>query len=193
MTSLNLVAWDVTNTRFTLTGKDASLVGTGSGSNRSGEVALAQGSQSQSVTFSTPMSTSNYTINVDFYNNTDMSVLYQDMSVISRTVNGFTATWNVPLDTGNYFLDYTASTYGYALLSGSTTIPLGATSVIVIITPAFTDTNYIVTLSLSNGVDTTLVYQPLVITNKTTSSFTVNWNAPMATANYLLEYHVNIT
>jgi hypothetical protein len=190
--SLNVVAWDETKQRLKLTDKDASLIGLGSQGNRSGSVVLVQGDLTKTVTFTTPMTTANYTVNIEFFNDTDSSVLFQDIIVTNKTINGFTTKWNYPLDSNNFSLEYTASTYGYSLLSGSVNLSQGTTSKTITITPSFVDTNYIVTLNFYNGVDADLVYQPMTITGKTTSQFIVKWNSPLLTDNYVLEYHINI-
>lgn len=192
MTNLNLIAWDETTRRPKLTGKDASLVGQGAASNRTGQVALSQGDTSKSVTFDVAMTSASYTVTAIFYNSVDSSVIYQDLTITNRTTAGFNASWNYPVDSNNYELHYTASVYGYAFISGEIALSQGATSKIVPITPAFPDASYVVSFNLFNSVDSNVVYQPIALTSKTASQFVVKWNTPLSSANYSLEYQVNL-
>jgi hypothetical protein len=192
MPNLNLIAWDEINNRPKLSGKDASLVGTGQASNRVGQVTLNQNDLTKTVTFAVPMTSSNFSVNCIFYNAVDSSILYQDMTVTNKTVNGFTTKWNYPLDSNNYELHYTASLFGYAFVSGTIPLAQGITTKIVPITPPFADTNFVVTMNLYNPTDTDVIYQPLSLTQKITSQFVVKWNSPLPTANYVLEYQMNL-
>lgn len=189
--SLKVIAWDADNQRLKQTDKDASLIGTGQAGNRSGSIALTQGETTKTVVFDTPM-TATYTVNAEFFNTADASVLYQEIIITNKTLNGFTAKWNYPVDSNNFKLEYTASIYGYSLLSSSVSLSQGTTSKTISITPPFVDTSYVVTINFFNSVDTELVYQPLTITNKTTSQFIVKWNNPLDSDNYNLEYHINL-
>jgi hypothetical protein len=74
--------------------------------------------------------------------------------------------------------------------SGESSISLGATSLTVTFSSALPNSSYIVVVSMVNTTDPTPQYQPLVVTSKTTAGFTVQWNSPTDTANYLIDYQV---
>jgi hypothetical protein len=72
---------------------------------------------------------------------------------------------------------------------GKVNISSGVLSVIVNFTEPFPDTSYFINVSLMNLTDSVPIFQPVLITAQTTSSFTVIWNSPTPTANYVLCYH----
>ena len=74
-------------------------------------VALTTGTTSVSVTFSTSMSSSNYAVTCTLQNTTDSHPQFQPITVTTVSSSGFIANWNVALDSGNYFLNYHATTY----------------------------------------------------------------------------------
>ena len=53
---------------------------------------------------------------------------------------------------------------------------------------AFADTSYIVSPSFANLTDADPQFQPITITNKTTTNFTASWNVPTDSSNYYLQY-----
>lgn len=73
---------------------------------RTAKIALANGAVSHTVVFSTPM-TSDYTVAPTFVNNVDAYPLFQPFIISNQTYNGFTVSWNMPLDSVNYLLTYT--------------------------------------------------------------------------------------
>jgi len=75
---------------------------------RASTIALALGSSSVTVSFSAALPTSVYALSVSMINTVDNNAFIQPILVTSRTQNGFTAKWSMPLDTANYTLSYTA-------------------------------------------------------------------------------------
>lgn len=78
---------------------------------RAANVALTTSTTSVAITFSTALPSSDYAITAIMKNTTDGSVYYHPVTVTVQDASGFTAKWNTPLETGNYFLSYVASTY----------------------------------------------------------------------------------
>lgn len=72
--------------------------------------------------------------------------------------------------------------------AGGVAIISGTTSLVVTLPNTMTSTSYSVLAQLTNTVDVNPMFQPITITNKTTSSFTATWNAPIENSNYILEY-----
>jgi hypothetical protein len=66
----------------------------------------------------------------------------------------------------------------------------GVTSVVVTLPFAFADTSFIVVPNFGNYTDADPQFQPITIVNKTTNTFTAEWNAPLSSANYYLQYIV---
>lgn len=74
------------------------------------------------------------------------------------------------------------------IFSGKTSISSGSTSQAVTFSTAFSGTTYSITASLLNTTDTNPQFQPITITAQATTGFTASWNAPTATANYVLSW-----
>jgi hypothetical protein len=75
---------------------------------RNARVSVAIGTTSAIIVFSTPMPTPDYVVTCNFMNFVDGSPLLQPIAITANSVNGLTATWNLPLDSGNYVLSYSA-------------------------------------------------------------------------------------
>lgn len=190
-----VMAYDDTEERLVRTDKDPATIGsiTGAGNNRAACEALGNGVTSVTVTFSSALPDTNYTINANFQNTTDSDPIYQPITVTNKTTTGFTAKWNIPTDTTNYELCYTASPSGFSQVSNVESLSSGVSSVTVgSISPPFGNTSFVVTATFSNTVDTVPLYQPVTITSKTTTGFTAKWNASTDSANYSLEYHIAV-
>lgn len=72
--------------------------------------------------------------------------------------------------------------------SGQVAILVGTTSVSITLTNPYPDTSYIISATMMNLIDSVPNFQPMLITAQTASGFTVTWNAPMPSGNYLLNY-----
>lgn len=71
-------------------------------------------------------------------------------------------------------------------------IPSSATSVTITFPSPLPSTAYVVNPQLVNLLDADPDFQPLTVTQKTTTGFTVKWNAAMDTANYKIAYIVPV-
>lgn len=72
--------------------------------------------------------------------------------------------------------------------AGSSSLGSGVQSVSVTFSTAFPDTNYAIAHSFLNTTDALLTFLQGIITAKSTSGFTMTFNAPTDTANYVFEY-----
>lgn len=72
--------------------------------------------------------------------------------------------------------------------SGVPTIGSGVATLTVTFSSVVPSTSYSVNATMQNVTDSTPQFQPVTVTAKTTSGFTVKWNANTDTANYLLNY-----
>jgi hypothetical protein len=78
--------------------------------------------------------------------------------------------------------------YTSAYQNGSASIANGATSKSITFATPFASTSYAVNANILNTTDATPQAQPLVITAKATTGFTVSWPDATDSANYVLEY-----
>ena len=152
------------------------------------EVAIPNGVTSITVTFGTPMPSTVYTILAQMVNTTDTDPEFQPITVTQKTTTGFVATWNRPTDTASYALDYIVA--GAQEQMGEAIIGINGTNVTVTLPIPLASTSYVVIGEFVNTVDPTPQFQPVTVTQKTTSAFTVTWNAPVDTSNYRLAYQV---
>lgn len=168
--------------------------GGGSGSSGGGgvaqEVALTIGTTSMVVTFPLPQSSANYVVLGQIVNETDPDPEYIPVTITNKTTTGFTASWNAPLDTANYLLDYLVPPGITQEQAGETLITVGTTSVTVTMPLPLGSTSYVAVATMVDTTDGTPQFQPVTITNKTTSTFTASWNAPIDTSNYRLAWQV---
>ena len=189
-----VMAYDDVVERLVRTDKDPATIGSGSGADnsRSDCEALGDGVSSVTVTFFSALPDTNYTVNANFENTVDSNPTFQAITVTNKTTTGFTAKWNIPTETANYELCYTASPSGFFQASGVESLSSGISSKTVTISPSFANTSYVITATFSNLVDSVPLYQPVTITSKTTGGFTAKWNTNTDSANYSLEYHIGI-
>lgn len=72
--------------------------------------------------------------------------------------------------------------------SRTAAVASGSATTTVVYPTAMPDTNYALVVSLRNEVDALPIFLSIVETSKTTTGFTVIYNAPADSANYFLEY-----
>lgn len=75
---------------------------------RAERVLIPLGATSISITFIQPMQGSNYVITANLLNLVDSTPLYQPITITAQSGSGFTASWNAPIDSVNYYLSYLA-------------------------------------------------------------------------------------
>ena len=92
----------------------------------------------------------------------------------------------IPLDTTP--LDTSVQETGALERSGQVPVVVSTTAVSVTLTEPYPDTSYLITPTLMNLVDAVPSFQPILITAQSASSFTVTWNSPMPSGNYILNY-----
>ena len=65
------------------------------------------------------------------------------------------------------------------------------TSIAVVFSEPYPDTNFVVTATLLNTTDPDPTFQPLVVTAQSNTGFSLEWNSPLPTGNYVLMYQTN--
>lgn len=163
------------------------LGGSSANNGRSGNDSISSGVSQTTITFSSPLPTSNYVVMAEMNNIVDASPQFQTIQVTNKTVNGFTVKWNANTDTANYTLAYIVP--GNLVTLAEAAVPMGATSLTVTLSVPFSSTLYAVVAMLQDTVDALPQFQPVTITNRTNTTFTVKWNAPTDSANYVIAYH----
>lgn len=182
-----IIAYDDTEERMVRTGIDPDAL---SGSEkRSGCESVTSGVATISVVYDTAFADTNYSLNVIWQNTVDSTPQFQPILITNKTTTGFTAIWNSNTDSANYELCYDAGPASLSVV-GTDTISQGATSKAVTLSPAQPTATYIVVASLFNGTDSLPQFQTPVITNKATTGFTLKWNTPTDTANYIIEWQI---
>lgn len=179
-----IAVYDSTQQRWVI----ASGSGGGGASGIAEEVAIPNAATSINVNFPIPLLSSSYTVIAQMVNSTDVNPQYVPMTITNKTLNGFTASWNAPVDSANYLIDYIVP--GVNQQFGEFILSLASISVTVSFPIPLASVNYVVVSEMSNVVDVNPAYIPVTITNKTISSFTARWNAPLDSSNYRLGYNV---
>lgn len=73
---------------------------------RAGEATLASGIKTKAIVFGTPLPNASYQISAKLKNTSDANPIFQDIIITAQGATGFTASWNVNLDTANYVLSW---------------------------------------------------------------------------------------
>jgi len=98
------LVYDTTSARWVVVG------GSGGGaSGRAGNDSITNGATSKAVTFSTALASTNYAITATIVNTTDASPMFIPIAITAKSTTGFTATWNVGVDSANYVLSWSAT------------------------------------------------------------------------------------
>lgn len=168
-------------------GSWSDIGGSGSSPNaRSGNFAIPVSNTSVVVTFSSPVTSAVYVATVEMVNLVDSTPQFQTPMVTNKTVNGFTVSWNAPADSANYSIDYQVP--GSLASIAEVTVPAASTSLVVTLSLPMPSTNYSVIAMLEDVVDVSPQFQTVIVTNKTNTQFTVQWNAPTDSPDYVLTY-----
>lgn len=69
-------------------------------------------------------------------------------------------------------------------------LTIGTVSQIVTFPTAQSSASYVIIPAITNTIDSLVEFIPVTIVNKTTTSFTAEWNAPLPSSNYKLDYLV---
>jgi hypothetical protein len=78
---------------------------------RAQRIQLASGTTSITVAFSSSLDSTDYSLMTTLSNLVDPSVNYRPLTITSLSATGFTVKWNDPLDSSNYYLNYTATKF----------------------------------------------------------------------------------
>jgi len=194
MSTLNVVAWDNNAQRLVRTAADPANIVGGIVLDQvvASSVALTAGTTSATIGFTYSFSSiGSFALVVNLTNQIDTSPQFQPVIVTSITTTGFTAIWNMPLDSSNYYIDYIAVSPVLSFVANVETIPITTNSHTSLLLSA---PSYATIPQMTNLTDTTpLILHPINITSKNSSGFTSMWNMNTDTANYGLHWMATFT
>lgn len=127
-----------------------------------------------------------YALTLNLFNEIDSTSNFYSHVITNKTINDYTAKISGLTDTVNYFM---SCDYDNSVNSGIVHIPDGTNTVVVSIpTQVIDNTAYTVAISLSNLVDSTASTYYYAVTERTTTTFTVEFSDNMNSNNYYLEW-----
>ena len=91
-----------------LTSGQETYVGASGGSDKNGRASIANAATSVSVVFDKPFKNSFYALVHSMENVTDSAPQFQTPITTAKSAAGFTASWNAPTDSANYYLSFKA-------------------------------------------------------------------------------------
>lgn len=147
------------------------------------EASINSGVSTVSPSLGVPQNGTAYSIVGTMQNSVDSIVQFQTPLVVGQSSSGFTENFNSPTFTGNYKLSYIQNP------TAQIAIPNGATGITVTLPVSYGSNGYAIIASMSNISDPNPHIQPLIVTAKNSSTFTVSWNTATESGNYLLNYY----
>lgn len=147
------------------------------------------------VTFASAMPSANYVVLASIRNTADTDPQIQPLTITAKSASGFSAKLPAPTDSANYILDFIAYVFDTSAAfvdadrrNQAVTVASGVKTKAITFTTPYGSTNYSVVANMINLTDSDPQIQPVIITGKTVSGFTVSWPAETDSANYLIEY-----
>jgi hypothetical protein len=147
-----------------------------------GETSIPSASTSVTAALNIPQNGPSYGIIGVTQNLVDTYPQFQTALITAQTSTSFTDSFNAPTSSANYQLVWIDNP------TAQVAVGSGVTSVVVPLPIAYGSTGFTVVASLSDVTDTYPQFQPLLVTAQTSSQFTVSFNAPTSSANYILTY-----
>jgi hypothetical protein len=132
--------------------------------------------------------TAGYAVTLNMFNEVDPSPTMYSHIITEKTNSSFTALFSGAMDSTNYNISFD---YDNSDNSGSVNIPDGTNNITINIPPPpeiIDSTSYTIALSLSNTVDANPSLYRYIVTERTTTYFTVQFSGSMDSPNYYLEW-----
>lgn len=143
------------------------------------------------INLSTPLTDLSYVVLAMMENTIDSTPQYQQVEVTDKSLSGFTLTWNAPLASNNYFINYIVppiSVQGTEKVLNS-----GTSSSVVTLNVPQNGGNYGIVAAMQNIIDTNPQFQTPIVTAQSATTFTETWASPTGSANYKMVYINNPT
>jgi methionine-rich copper-binding protein CopC len=150
---------------------------------------LTIGSESITVVFGEPLSSSFYILNVNLFNDVDgAGSSFYGIVVSEKTNESFTVTFSGPLDSVNYKLAWNINPD--ATFVGVDALTYNQNTHRVNFGYPLNNSNYAIGTATSNTVDVNPSIYNFVITNKDVNGFDILLSSPIDSTNYNLEWNV---
>ena len=147
---------------------------------------LSNGAVVANIKFSEVRSNTNYSIGATLRSSSISASIY-NFIIRNKSTYGFQLEFSGSLDSPDYWLDWFVVD---STSSGITFIPVGSTTITVPLDKVYDSTNYVVSVVLSNLVDTEPSIYGWSIIKKTVTDFTVQFSGSIDSTNYSLEWFV---
>jgi len=130
-------------------------------------------------------SAADYSVVVSLGNNIDASPSFYAYDIIEKTSTSFTVRFSSPLDSSNYFLDWSVCTDG---ISGYYNIPDAVSQVTIPITTQIGSVYPLMANIVAEGDPESSSIYSSIITNKTATTCTLQLSAPTDSTNYYVSW-----
>lgn len=154
------------------------------------QVTLTSGQSSCVVTIPAQTDTS-YIVLAMMGNVTDTYPQFQQVQIKAKSTTGFTISWNQPVDTNNYFINYIIPFKTFVEVEAP--ISSGVSSVVTTLPLTQAISAYPVIAQLQNLVDTNPKFEALVIGNNSTTALSSSFNTVTDSSNYQEVYGIFAT
>jgi hypothetical protein len=144
---------------------------------------LVNGSTQKTVLFGTPKPNTQYALGITLRNIVDATPSMFNWEVIQKQTNGFKVQFSDTIDTNNHYMEWIVVD---STASGIESLSNGAESYVVTLPYTEQNDDYAVILEVKNTIDASSSIYTYIITEKTTTSFTVEFSGPMDSPNYTL-------
>lgn len=154
----------------------------------SGQESIPFGATEVSVTFTTPQASDTYSLSTRLVNTIDSTSSIYTYIITEKTTSGFKVLFSGLIDSSNYVLDWFVVDVEAEGIESS--LPSGSNEVDVTFATPQDSTNYQIIAHLVNTDDTSVSIYETIVTEKTTSGFTVRFSGNLTTGNYKLLWFV---
>lgn len=126
-----------------------------------------------------------YSVMVSMINNVDPTSSIYGFDVVEKTATSFKVRFSSPLDSGNYFVDWSVCTSGN---SGYYNIPNAVSEIIIPITEQSTTMYPLIANIVAEGSPNSSSIYSTMIVDKSLSSFTIELSSPTDSTNYYVSW-----
>jgi len=156
-----------------------------SGSTNAGSEAIPSDSTEVTVVLPLTCSAANYSVVVSLGNNIDANPSFYAYDIIEKTSSSFTVRFSSPLDSSNYFLDWSVCTEG---ISGYYNIPDAVSQVTIPITTQIGSVYPLMANIVVEGDPESSSIYSGIITNKTATTCTLQLSSLTDSTNYYVSW-----
>lgn len=160
---------------------------------RAGSVPLPNMVKTRVVNYLSDIGGADYGMKANLANLVDVNPLLTPEAITQKTSLGFTSKWSADTDSASYFLDYLSvlnkAVSITSVMSGSQAIAKDLYQKTVTF-PDIGTLDYAPMAMLTNIIDGSIQFMPLIVIQKTQTSFTALWSSKTDTANYKLDFIV---